>query len=134
VSSRTGRPCPVRLALLAAGLGAVVEARVNASPRLVAAVQVRGDDEDGDVLTFTVPLGAAHGGAEPIEDGEPALQLRRYTVAGFELLATGDTVGGAVPPAVPAGGGPVRLDAVLIALLGATWLVGFAVRRSVVSG
>lgn len=114
--------------------GAVVEAWVNSSPRLVAAAQVPADHQDGDVLTFTVPFGAPLDGGEPIESGAHTLQLRMYTDAGFEVLATGVSVGGIVPTAVPAGGGPVRLDAVLIALLGAAGLAGFAVRRAVVSG
>jgi hypothetical protein len=114
--------------------GAVVEVWVNSSPRLVAAARVPGDHAEGDALTLTVPLGAPLDGGEPIEAGAHTLQIRMFTDAGFEVLATGITVGGVVPAGVPAGEGPVRLDGVLFALLGAAGLVGLAVRRTVVSG
>ena len=60
--------------------------------------------------------------------------MARPVEAGFEVLATGITVGGVVPAEVPAGGGPVRPAGVLFALLGAAGFVGLAVRRTVVSG
>ncbi len=114
--------------------GAVVEVWVNSSPRLVAAARVPDDHAEGDSLTLTVPLGAPLDGGEPIEAGAHTLQVRMYTNAGFEVLATGITVGGVVPAGVPAGGGPVGPDGVLFVLLGAAGLVGLAVRRTVVSG
>jgi hypothetical protein len=114
--------------------GAVVEVWVNSTPRLVAAALVPDTYEEGDSLAFTVPLGAPLDGGEPVEDGAHTLQVRMYSDAGFEVLSTGITVGGVVPTRIPAGSGPVRLDGVLFALLGAAGLVGFAVRRTVVSG
>jgi hypothetical protein len=114
--------------------GAVVEVWVNSTPRLVAAALVPDSYEEGDSLAFTVPLGAPLDGGEPVEAGAHTLQVRMYTDAGFEVLSTGITVGGVVPTRIPAGSGPVRLDGVLFALLGAAGLVGFAVRRTVVSG
>ncbi len=114
--------------------GAVVEVWVNSTPRLVAAALVPDSYEEGDSLDFTVPLGAPLDGGEPVEDGAHTLQVRMYTDAGFEVLSTGITVGGVVPTRIPAGSGPVRLDGVLFALLGAAGLVGLAVRRTVVSG
>jgi hypothetical protein len=114
--------------------GAVVEVWVNSTPRLVAAALVPDTYEEGDSLDFTVPLGAPLDGGEPVEDGAHTLQVRMYTDAGFEVLSTGITVGGVVPTRIPAGSGPVRLDGVLFALLGAAGLVGLAVRRTVVSG
>lgn len=114
--------------------GAVVEVWVNSDPRLVAAARVPTDYEDGDSLTFLVPTGAPLDGGEAVEQGEHTLQLLMYTADGFEVLSTGLTVGGVVPTGIPAGDGPVRLDGVLLALLGAAGLAGFAVRRAVVSG
>ncbi len=120
---------------IVAGLvpGVVVEVWVNSTPRLVAAARVPDTYEEGDALAFTVPLGAPLDGGEPIGSGAHTLQIRMYTDAGFEVLATGITVGGVVPTRVSAGGGPVRLDGVLFALLGAAGLIGLAVRRTVVS-
>ncbi len=114
--------------------GAVVEVWVNSTPRLVAAALVPDTHEEGDSLAFTVPLGSPLDGGEPVETGAHTLQVRMYTDAGFEVLSTGITVGGAVPTRIPAGSGPVRLDGVLFALLGAAGLIGLAVRRNVVSG
>ena len=114
--------------------GAVVEVWVNSDPRLVAAARVPADYEDGDSLTFVVPTGAPLDGGAAVEEGEHTLQLLMYTADGFEVLSTGLTVGGVVPTRIPAGDGPVRLDGVLFALLGAAGLAGFAVRRAVVSG
>jgi hypothetical protein len=114
--------------------GAVVEVWVNSDPRLVAAARVPTDYEDGDSLTFLVPTGAPLDGGEAVEEGEHTLQLLMYMADGFEVLSTGLTVGGVVPTGIPAGEGPVRLDGVLLALLGAAGLAGFAVRRAVVSG
>jgi len=114
--------------------GAVVEVWVNSTPRLVAAALVPDSYEEGDSLAFTAPLGAPLDGGEPIEGGAHTLQIRMYTDGGFEVLSTGITVGGVVPTRVSAGGGPVRLDGVLFALLGAAGLIGLAVRRTVVSG
>jgi hypothetical protein len=69
VGARTDRHCPVRLAPLAAGLGAVVEAWVESSARLVAAARVPDDHQDEDVLTFTVPLGAPLAGRRLVTAG-----------------------------------------------------------------
>jgi len=114
--------------------GAVVEVWVNSSPRLVAAARVPDDHAEGDTLTIAVPLGAPLDGGEPIEGGAHTLQIRMYTDAGFEVLATGITVGGVVPTRVPAGEGPVSPAGLLFVLLGAAGFIGLAVRRTAVSG
>jgi hypothetical protein len=114
--------------------GAVVEVWVNSSPRLVAAARVPDDHAEGDTLRIAVPLGAPLDGGAPIEGGAHTLQVRMYTDAGFEVLATGITVGGVVPTRVPAGEGPVRPAGLLFVLLGAAGFIGLAVRRTVVSG
>jgi hypothetical protein len=114
--------------------GAVVEVWVNSSPRLVAAARVPDDHAEGDTLRIAVPLGAPLDGGAPIEGGAHTLQIRMFTDAGFEVLATGITVGGVVPTRVPAGEGPVRPAGLLFVLLGAAGFIGLAVRRTVVSG
>lgn len=112
--------------------GSVIEVWVRSDPRLVAAAAVPDDHEDGDAVTFVVPTGTPLDGGDPIEDGEHTLELRMYTADGFEVIATGMTVGGVVPTGVPAGEGPAPLGGALALLLGAVALGLVVVRRRAV--
>ena len=67
--------------------GAVIEAWVRSEPRLVAAAAVPEDYEEGDAVTFTVPLATPLDGGEAVEDGDHTLELRMYTEDGFEVVA-----------------------------------------------
>jgi hypothetical protein len=71
--------------------------------------------------------------ARAIEDGAHTLELRMYTEDGFEIVATGITIGQVVPTRIPAGEGPVPSGAVLLALLAAAGVV-VAGRRLVTAG
>lgn len=110
--------------------GSVVEVWINSQPRLVAAARV---PEDGGTVTFAVPTGAPLDGGGPIEDGKHTLVLRMYTTDGFEVVATGITIGQVVPTRIPAGEGPVPSGAVVLALLAAAGAV-VAGRRLVTAG
>jgi hypothetical protein len=89
--------------------GSVVEAWVYSTPRLVGAVRVPDDFVLGDTLVLTVPIGAPLDGGDQIGDGAHALQLRMEATSGFEVLATGMTVGGPVPTSIPTGDGPTAI-------------------------
>jgi hypothetical protein len=110
--------------------GSVVEVWINSQPRLVAAARV---PEDGGTVAFAIPTGAPLDGGGAIEDGAHTLELRMYTEDGFEVVATGITIGQVVPTRIPAGEGPVPSGAVLFALLGAAGVV-VAGRRLVTAG
>ena len=109
--------------------GSVIEVWINSTPRLVAAAEV---PEDGDTAIL-IPTGTPLDGGEPIEDGEHTLELRMFTADGFEVVATGITIGQVTPTRIPAGEGPVPFGAVLLALLGAAGVV-VAGRRLVTAG
>ena len=96
--------------------GSVIEVWINSQPRLVAAARV---PEDGGTVTFAIPTGAPLDGGEPIEDGAHTLELRMYTTDGFEIVATGITVGQVTPTGVPAGEGGVPFGAAVLALFAA---------------
>ena len=83
--------------------GSVVEVWVNSTPRLVAAAEV---PAGGGPVTVVVPVGAPLDGGGPVEDGAHTLELRMFTTDGFEVVATGITIGSLVPTGVPAGEGP----------------------------
>jgi hypothetical protein len=110
--------------------GSVVEVWINSQPRLVAAARV---PEDGGTVAFAIPTGAPLDGGGAIEDGAHTLELRMYTEDGFEVVATGITIGQVVPTRIPAGEGPVPSGAVLLALLAAAGVV-VAGRRLVTAG
>ena len=110
--------------------GSVVEVWINSQPRLVAAALV---PEDGGTVAFAIPTGAPLDGGGAIEDGAHTLELRMYTEDGFEVVATGITIGQVVPTSVPAGEGSVPSGAVLLALLAAAGAL-FAGRRLVTAG
>jgi hypothetical protein len=102
------------------------------SPQLAAAVQVPDDHEDGECILLRIPVGDPLSG-EPVAAGEHTLQLRMYAQDGLEVLATGVTVGTAVPGSVPAGDGPVGRG--LLGMFGLLAVAGaLAVRRLVVTG
>lgn len=111
--------------------GSVVEAWINSQPRLVAAAEV---PAEGDTTTIVIPTGTPLDGGEAIEDGAHTLELRMFTTDGFEIVATGITVGSPVPSGVPAGQGGVPLGADLLVLLGAAGAALVAVRRLVSAG
>ena len=117
--------CEVCAGLVA---GSTVEAWMYSTPQLTAAVQVPDDHEDGDCVLLNIPTGAPLTG-EAVEAGAHTLQLRLPTTSGLEVLATGVTVGTAVPTAVPAGSGPV--DRGLLGLLGAVVLLAGVLARPV---
>jgi hypothetical protein len=110
--------------------GSVVEVWINSQPRLVAAARV---PEDGGTVAFAIPTGAPLDGGGAIEDGAHTLELRMYTEDGFEVVATGITIGQVVPTRIPAGEGPVPSGAVLLALFAAAGAV-VAGRRLVTAG
>jgi hypothetical protein len=68
-------------------------------------------------LVFTVPTGTPLDGGDRLGDGAHALQLRMEAMSGFEVLATGMTVGGPVPTSVPTGDGPMALGRPLLFVL-----------------
>jgi hypothetical protein len=112
--------------------GSTIEAWVYSSPQLTAAAQVPDDHEDGDCILLRIPMGAPLAG-EPVAAGVHTLQLRMYVQDGLEVLATGVTVGTAVPSGIPAGDGPV--DRGLLGMFGLLAVAGaVAVRRLVVTG
>jgi hypothetical protein len=110
--------------------GSVVEVWINSQPRLVAAARV---PEDGGTVAFAIPTGAPLDGGGAIEDGAHTLELRMYTEDGFEVVATGITIGQVVPTRIPAGEGPVPSGAVLFALFAAAG-AAVAGRRLVTAG
>jgi hypothetical protein len=112
--------------------GSTIEAWMYSSPQLAAAVQVPDDHEDGECILLRIPTGAPLAG-EPVAAGVHTLQLRMYVQDGLEVLATGVTVGTAVPSGIPAGDGPV--DRGLLGMFGLLAVAGaVAVRRLVVTG
>lgn len=111
--------------------GSVVEVWINSEPRLVAAAEV---PEDGDSVTVAIPTGTPLDGGDPIEDGEHTLELRMFTEDGYEIVATGITVGQVAPTRVPAGEGPAPLGGVLPLLAGALLVAAVAGRRVLVRG
>ncbi len=114
--------------------GAVIEVWVRSEPRLVAAAAVPEDYEEGDAVTFTVPLGTPLDGGEAVEDGDHTLELRMYTADGFEVIATGLTVGSVAPTSIPAGEGPAVPSGLIgFGLLAAAGAV-LVVRRQAVAG
>ena len=114
--------------------GAVIEVWVRSEPRLVAAAAVPADYEDGDAVAFTVPLATPLDGGEAVEDGEHTLELRMYTADGFEVIATGLTVGSIAPTSIPAGEGPAVPSSLIgFGLLAAAGAV-LVVRRQAVAG
>lgn len=111
--------------------GSVVEVWINTQPRLVAAVRV---PDDGGTVAVAIPTGAPLDGGEAIDDGAHTLELRMYTEDGFEIVATGITIGQVVPTRIPAGEGPGPFDRVL-PLLGAGLVVAMvAGRRMIATG
>jgi hypothetical protein len=99
--------------------GSTVEAWLSTDPRLAAAVRVPSDHAAGDCVVLAVPVGAPLDGQGPIGAGAHTLQVRMDTVDGPEVLATGVTIGAAVPQRIPAGEGsraPQLL--VLLAMVG----------------
>jgi hypothetical protein len=114
--------------------GAVIEVWVRSEPRLVAAAAVPADYEDGDAVAFTVPLATPLDGGGAVEDGEHTLELRMYTADGFEVIATGLTVGSIAPTSIPAGEGPAVPSSLIgFGLLAAAGAV-LVVRRQAVAG
>ncbi len=112
--------------------GSTIEAWMYSSPQLTAAVQVPDDHQDGDCILLRIPVGAPLTG-EPVAAGAHTLQLRMSTQDGLEVLATGVTVGTAVPSSVPAGEGPVGRG--LLGMFGLLAVAAAAaVRRQVVTG
>ncbi len=112
--------------------GSTVEAWMYSSPQLVAAVRVPDDHEDGDCVLLRIPVGEPLTG-DPIAAGAHTLQLRLTTVDGIEVLATGVTVGTAVPSRVPAGEGPAGRG--LLGVFGLLAVAGaVALRRLAVTG
>ena len=115
--------------------GAVIEVWVRSEPRLVAAAAVPADYEEGDAVTFTVPLAAPLDGGDGVEDGEHTLELRLYTADGFEVIATGLTVGSIAPTSIPAGEGPASPSRLaVLGLLAAGGALLAARRGQVVAG
>jgi hypothetical protein len=112
--------------------GDTIEAWMYSSPQLVAAVQVPADHDD-DCILLRIPVGEPLSG-DPIAAGEHTLQLRMPGEDGLEVLATGVTVGPAVPASVPAGDGPLGRG--LLGLVGLLAAAGaaLAARRLVVTG
>lgn len=112
----------------------VVEAWIYSTPRLAAAVRVEVDTTSGECPLLRIPVGSPLDGGDGIEAGAHTLQLRMFTDEGFEVVATGITVGGPVPASIPAGEGPVRTSVALLALglLGAVVAVRGLQRRPVV--
>jgi hypothetical protein len=112
--------------------GSTVEAWMYSTPQLAAAAQVSDDHEDGECVLLRIPVGAPLTG-DPIEAGAHTLQLRLTTVDGLEVLATGVTVGTAVPSTVPAGEGPAGRG--LLGVFGLLAVAGvWVLRRPVVTG
>jgi hypothetical protein len=113
--------------------GRTVEAWMYSTPQLVAAVQVPDDHEDGDCVLLRIPVGAPLEGSA-IAAGPHTLQLRLPTSGGLEVVATGVTVGTAVPTSVPAGEGPAGRGLLgVFGLLAAAGAV-VVVRRQAVVG
>jgi hypothetical protein len=117
--------------------GSVVEVWGFSTPRLLGSARVPDGFRQGDTLTFLVRADAPLDGGGRIDDGAHTLQLRMHATSGFEVLATGITVGsqattsastdgqaptsispgGPVPTSVPAGGGPRPLAHLLVFVL-----------------
>ncbi len=115
--------------------GAVIEVWMRSEPRLVAAAAVPADYEDGDAVTFAVPLATPLDGGAAVEDGEHTLELRMYTADGFEVIATGLTVGSIAPTSIPAGEGPAVPSGLIgFVLLGAAVAMVAARRGQAVTG
>jgi hypothetical protein len=115
--------------------GAVIEVWVRSEPRLVAAAAVPEDYEEGDEVTFTAPLATPLDGGEAVEDGDHTLELRMYTADGFEVIATGLTVGSVAPTSIPAGEGPAVPSGLIgVVLLGAAVAMVAARRGQAVTG
>jgi len=109
--------------------GTVIEAWVRSTPRLVAAARVPAGYRDGDALTFNVPLGAPLDGGGAIEDGSHTLELRLFTADGFEVIATGLSVGRVAPTSIPAGEGQFPSSPAVPLLSAGLLLAAFASRR-----
>ena len=104
----------------------VIEVWINSEPRLVAAARV---PTGGGPVTIGIPTGAPLDGGDPIADGAHTLQLRMSTVDGYEVIATGITIGRVMPTGVPAGEGPAPSQAPSL-LFGAGLLLLLVVRAS----
>ena len=119
-------------AMLAAD--SIVEAWIYSTPRLAAAVRVEVDTTSGECPVLRIPVGSPLDGGDGIAAGAHTLQLRMFTDEGFEVVATGITVGGPVPASIPAGEGPVRTSAALLVLglLGAVAAIRGVQRRPAV--